>query len=304
MIRIPEHKKFRVILCSDAKNEADDQYALVHAILTSRFVIKGMIAGHFRERGTNKKSLEEMELLAWLTGTCGQYPIVLGADQKMECLEEPQLSPGASLIAEEAMKEDPRPLYVLNIGALTDLAAALLAYPQICSRLTAIWVGGGRYPEGSEECNLKNDLLAARAVFASGVRLWQIPSGAYKTTLVSVAELACRVAPMGPLGAYLYSQLEEFASKYIKEKPWINPECWVLGDSGAVGVLLDEQKGCYREIEAPDFDGQCRYLQVPGRKKIRVYDRLNNRMILEDLFAKLELFAKAPKTEKGEKKDG
>jgi len=39
--------KIRIIICSDAKNEADDQYALVHAMLTNKFIIKGLVAGEF-----------------------------------------------------------------------------------------------------------------------------------------------------------------------------------------------------------------------------------------------------------------
>lgn len=43
----PERKKIRVIISSDAKNEADDQFAIVHALLTQKFIIKGIIAAHF-----------------------------------------------------------------------------------------------------------------------------------------------------------------------------------------------------------------------------------------------------------------
>lgn len=297
MIQIPDHRKIRIILCCDAKNEADDQYAIVHVLLTRRFCVRGMVAVHFREPGSHKRSLDEMIKLAALTGTLGSYPIVPGAGQKMdstdvyECNPDTyEYSPGARLIVEEAMKEDPRPLYILKTGAVTDLAAAVARHPEISRRLTAIWVGGGRYPKGSSECNLKNDVTAARIVFASQVPLWQIPSNAYKTTRVSVAELKLRIEPMGELGGYLYRQLVEFANRYMEEKTWINPECWVLGDSGAVGVLLDEQKGYYREAEAPDFAPDCRYIPVPGRRKIRIYDRLDNRMILEDMFSKIKLY--------------
>ncbi len=287
---IPENRKVRVILCSDAKNEADDQYAIVHALLTRSFDIKGLVAVHFREEGTNRLSYEEMEKLALLTGTKGQYPILLGADKRMESRETYEYSQGAQLIVKEALKEDERPLYVLNIGALTDMVAAILKHPEIQNRLTAVWVGGGRYPQGGNECNLNNDMLAARVLFSSSAALWQIPSNAYKTTLVSVAELKLRVEPMGKLGAYLYRQLIEFASANMENKSWINPECWVMGDSGAVGVLLDPQKGYYREEEAPDFDDNSRYVKKSGNRNIRIYDRLNNRMIIEDMFSKIQLY--------------
>ena len=139
--------KIRIIICSDAKNEADDQYALVHAMLTNKFIIKGLVAGHFRDHWTNHLSYAEMVKLAKLTNTYGEYPIVLGADQKLVNIKEYEVSAGTRLIIEEALKEDSLPLYVLNIGALTDLAVALLEEPKITSKMTAIWVGGGRYPK-------------------------------------------------------------------------------------------------------------------------------------------------------------
>lgn len=283
--------KIRIIICSDAKNEADDQYALVHAMLTNKFIIKGLVAGHFRNHWTNHLSYAEMVKLAKLTNTYGEYPIVLGADQKLVNIKEYEVSAGTRLIIEEALKEDSLPLYVLNIGALTDLAVALLEEPKITSKMTAIWVGGGRYPKGSKECNLGNDLIAANYVFASELPLWQIPSNVYKTTLVSLAQLKLRVAPMGKLGNYLYEQLITFMKTNAKEKSWINPECWVMGDSGAIGVLLEEQKSYYQEIIAPIFDEEHHYIYNQKNRKIRVYQQLNNYFVIEDMLSKIELFA-------------
>ena len=40
-------KRIRVIVLSDAKNEADDAFAIVHALLTPSFDVRGIIAGHF-----------------------------------------------------------------------------------------------------------------------------------------------------------------------------------------------------------------------------------------------------------------
>jgi purine nucleosidase len=43
----------RVIVDTDARNEADDQFAIVHALLTPTFDLKGLIAAHF---GTERSS--------------------------------------------------------------------------------------------------------------------------------------------------------------------------------------------------------------------------------------------------------
>jgi len=41
--QVPEPKRVRMLMKTDAKNEADDQYAIVHALLTPMFNHKGII---------------------------------------------------------------------------------------------------------------------------------------------------------------------------------------------------------------------------------------------------------------------
>ena len=56
------------------------------------------------------------------------------------------------------------------------MATALLLEPRIAERdLNVVWIGGGPYPEGGIEYNLSNDIAAANAVFASRLRVWQVP---------------------------------------------------------------------------------------------------------------------------------
>ena len=40
----------RVIIDTDAKNEADDQFAIVHGLLSPTLDIRGLIAAHFGTR--------------------------------------------------------------------------------------------------------------------------------------------------------------------------------------------------------------------------------------------------------------
>lgn len=45
--QVPENKKIRVIVHTDCKNEADDQFALAHHLMTPKFDVRGIVAGHF-----------------------------------------------------------------------------------------------------------------------------------------------------------------------------------------------------------------------------------------------------------------
>ncbi|HEX8323893.1 MAG TPA: hypothetical protein VF595_08255 [Tepidisphaeraceae bacterium] len=44
---VPDAKRVRVIISTDAANEIDDQYAIVHALLTPQLIIKGIVSAHF-----------------------------------------------------------------------------------------------------------------------------------------------------------------------------------------------------------------------------------------------------------------
>lgn len=83
---VPENKKVRVIVHTDCKNEADDQYAVAHHLMTPRFDVKGLVAGHFwknpqqyGELGTAQASYDEIIKVMDLMGLKDQYPVKLGA---------------------------------------------------------------------------------------------------------------------------------------------------------------------------------------------------------------------------------
>nr|UKE84239.1 hypothetical protein KXZ65_02120 [Pectobacterium sp. PL152] len=44
---VADHKQIRVIISADAKNEADDDFAVAHAVLTPTMQVKGLIAAHY-----------------------------------------------------------------------------------------------------------------------------------------------------------------------------------------------------------------------------------------------------------------
>lgn len=70
---------------------------------------------------------------------------------------------------------------------------------------------------------------------------------------------------------------------------WTAGESWTLGDSPAVGVVLDPDCGFYHETEAPIILDDTTNKFEKGRPKIRVYTSVDSRFILEDFIAKLEV---------------
>src|SRR6516162_11742332 len=90
-------KKVRVILNTDAKNEADDQYAIVHTILTPLFDLHGMIPAHFGDRrgpGSLRASHEEVLKLLDLMDLKGRIQVYPGAAQRLPDERTPVPSEG------------------------------------------------------------------------------------------------------------------------------------------------------------------------------------------------------------------
>ena len=200
-IAFPPAKRTRVIVNTDAKNEADDQFAIVHALLTPSFELHGLIPAHFGTKRTPyslRESREEVEHLLHLMGWTGRVRIEDGAPAALPDERTPVPSAGADLIIEEGLRDDPRPLHVAFYGPLTDMASALLLEPRLAERaVRVVWIGGGAWPAGGPEFNLGNDVHAANVVMRSRVEVWQIPRPVYRLMPVSYSELLEKVAPHG-----------------------------------------------------------------------------------------------------------
>lgn len=291
---VPE-KQVRVITNTDAKNEADDAFAIVQTLLSPKCDNIGFIAAHFgtdRVPDSMQQSYAELETIFHTMEFPCEAMLYHGAPHALPDARTPVDSEGAQLIIREAMRDDPRPLFVTFLGPLTDLASAYLLEPRIAGRLTAIWIGGGAYPNGGQEFNLGNDIHAANVVFASKIEVWQVPKNVYEQMPVSFAELACRVRPHGAIGAYLCDQLEAHTYEPVPRKSvFRNGESWVLGDNPAIGLILYEARFDSEYIPAPQFTQDMGYLHTGLNRAIRVYRRIDSRLILEDLYCKLALFA-------------
>ena len=248
---VPQEKQVRLITDTDAKNEADDQFAVVQALLSPKMDNVGLIAAHF------------------------------GIDRVADAMEA-------------SYHELENILFVIFLGPLTDLASAYLMEPRIANRLTAIWIGGGVYPSGSPEFNLGNDVNAANVVFSSKIELWQVPKNVYEMMPVSLAELQVRVRPYGEIGKYLFDQLVAHSQEDIPRKSdFRTGETWVLGDSPAVGLILYEHRFEFDWVPAPYITQEQAYVHTGTNRPIRVYKSIDSRLILEDMYAKLQLFAAA-----------
>lgn len=235
---VPEEKRVRVIVSTDAANEVDDAYAIVHALLTPQFIMKGIVAAHFKDRvpQSMEKSYDEVMRIVDRCGLSGQVSVLKGAATPLPDENTPVLSAGTELIIREALSDDSRPLYVICGGPLTDVASAYLSKPEIADKLTVIWSGGGPYPENANEFNLRSDVNSVNVIFSSPIMVWQIPSNVYSLVRVGTAEIALKVRPCGNIGKYLFDTLIKFNDDRRNVKGWPRGEDWTWGETLLLSV--------------------------------------------------------------------
>jgi purine nucleosidase len=286
----------RVIINTDAKNEADDQFAIVHALLSPSLDVRGLIAAHFgtaRSDRSMEESREEIDLLLALMGREQQVIVANGATTGIPDEQTPRDSEGAQLIIAESKRAAARePLFVAFLGPLTDMASAILLDPEIVHRdVVVIWIGGLGYGGVQAfprvEFNLGNDIAAANVVYDSGITVWQVPSNVYSQVSVSYAELEEKIGGTSKLADYLINQMVEWNRTY-----WHEPiESRSLGDSPAISLMLYPWGGSFRMTPAPRFGQEGHYVPGAGHP-IRVVESVDVRFLLEDMFAKIRKFGR------------
>ena len=178
----PPTGKVRMVLDTDTYNEIDDQFAVVQALLSpDQLAVEGIYAAPFynsrssgpgdgMERKATRKSCGYwsgwiLHRRAWRSGERRIY---------CETTRRRKARRVADLIVKANAASDP--LYVVAIGALTNVASAILKDPSIIERIVVVWLGGhALYWPTADEFNLQGDLVAAQVVFDCGVPFVQIP---------------------------------------------------------------------------------------------------------------------------------
>ena len=283
-----------MVLDTDTANEIDDQFAVVHALLSQdRLQLEAIYATLFtREGNTPAEGVAESEaeihrLLERLyVDPSGR--VLRGADRFLAD-DQPTVANAASndLIRRALEPRDGR-LWVAAIGALTNIASALNDAPEIAERICIVWLGGqAQHAVDAREFNLYQDPVAARMVFESGAPLVHIPCyGAASHLLTSTAELDVYVRPQGAIGEYLADIFREHNEQY----PGRSKEIW---DLSATGYLIDESWAPKLSLPRPTLSEEMTWVSPPDDAPYAAFAEahyVRRDPIFHDLFTKLAEF--------------
>jgi purine nucleosidase len=316
--RPPAGPRYRVISDNDYAGDPDGLFQLAHHVLSPSVEMRAVIGSHlavddpFDPSGRSAANgaaaaTRVLELL----GLTDAVPVIAGSELPLTSRTDPQRSPAAEAIVAEAMRTDTDlPLLVVLGAGLTELASAYLLEPAIADRLTAVWIGGPEYLELGAvpppnalpvEYNLNIDLLAGQVIFDSAIPLWQVPRNAYRECIASMSELILRVRSRGSIGAHLYQTLVDI-HELVAPHGLNMGEVYVLGDSPLVlltalqtGFEADPASSSYIELARPHIGSDGGYQSNPAGHPVRVYGGLDVRLMLDDLYAKLELVNAGPR---------
>ncbi len=282
------------VLDTDAYNEIDDQFAIAYMLRsTERIRTHAIYAAPFHNERSDSyadgmiKSYNEIKKVLRLVGGEAQnIPVFYGARTPLSDEHTCVKSEAAEdLVLRSAGYTSEHPLYVIAIGAITNIACAILTDPTIVSRIVVIWLGANahHYPHNSE-FNLNGDVSAARVVMGSGVPFVSVPCvGVVSAFTTSEPELRYWLGGKGELADYLVENTVEAAEKYAANTPWTR----VIWDVCAVGWLVGGQRfmnSDIRHLRLPTYEHTY---SEPHSALIRYVYEIRRDALFSDLVKKL-----------------
>lgn len=175
----------KVIIDADTGNEVDDLYAIVRGLIEPGWDVLGLNATQWQaSHWSVPKSMEEsyrlnQVLLSYLQMD-GKVKSNRGAEARLyDWGNKSQTSAASNFIVKEAQKSGNEKINVIVLGALTNVASAILDEPSITSKIRVYWLGTTydfqRGVMKNLDFNSVMDIQAVDVVFNSDVELHVIP---------------------------------------------------------------------------------------------------------------------------------
>lgn len=296
----PPKGKVRVVLDTDTYNEIDDQFAVVQMMLSrDRLDVEAIYAApFFNARATDpghgmELSYKEIHRILERIGVPSEGLAWRGVTEYVGFEKIAREAPAVDhLIARARAGSSDAPLYVIAIGAISNVASALLKAPDIIDKIVVIWLGGNaldwpKHFKKNAEFNLKQDIGGAQVLFDCGVPVVLVPAMGVTSHLTStVPEIELHVEPHGAIGAFLAQRFKEYSNDHMG---W-SKEIW---DMAAVAWLLDSEWTPSILTPTPILTDDISWRSSPERHMMRYVSWVDRDAILRDFFVKIEKFAQS-----------
>ena len=285
--------KISAVLDTDTYNEIDDQFALAYSLLAPEKIDLQAVyaAPYLNNRSTSagdgmEKSYEEIGRVLDRLKRKGTIDAFRGSKKFMKDAGGPVDSPAARDLIKKA-RAAKEMLYVLTVGAPTNVSSAIQMEPSIKKKITVVWLGGQppHFPSASE-FNLKQDPPASQILFDSGVNLMKIPTTNVSEMLrTTEPEMRKFLKDTTPIGDYLYEIFVEYAHAHKRDfsKPWSK----VIWDISAPAWMVNPKWISSKLISSPVLQDDLTWKATSGRHQIRVATHIDRDGVFADLFERL-----------------
>ncbi len=286
---LPPQGKISVVIDTDTYNEIDDQFAVVYALLSpEQLDVQAIYAApYLNDRSTSaadgmQKSYEEILRLLGKMDRKAENFVYRGSDQFLKSYDQPIESPAAQDLVKRAMAAT-KPLYVLALGAPTNVSSAILMEPKIVNKIVVIWLGGkGLDWRTASEFNLQQDIMSSKILFDSGVPLIQLPTEPVTSHLLTtVPEIETYLQGQGAIGDYLVEIFKDYQHDHYA---WSK----VIWDISAIAYAINSSWFATEIRHSPILTDQMTYSTDNSRHFYRVATGLNRDRIFGDMFKKIQ----------------
>jgi len=226
-------QRIPVILSTDVGNEIDDQWTVVYLLTSPELKVLGIVSAHAPTVSPPAAHTTYRILLDVVENRLrmGKHPPLFeGSSLPLEDRTTPRPNAGVDFIIEASkpFSEENR-LTLLTIGAVTDAASAILIDPSIVDRIQIVDMGFRGWPEGGDEFNVANDVMAMQVILESGVPLVVGSGDVCRAHLaLSLDQAREMLRGRGPVAKWLWGEFLAWYYRYVKpirkndfSRPWI-----------------------------------------------------------------------------------
>lgn len=244
----------RVWIDADTANEIDDLYAITRMLAAPELKIVALSSAHWSkspaaEGNTLEASQRLNEALLGLTGRMSiPHPRGSAAGIYWWGAERAAHSAAAyHLIRAAHATPQGEKLTVIALGALTNVASAVMVDPSIAPKIRLYWLGAfidtGRGVWDKSEFNCLNDIPALNEVLnRKDLELRAMPASVARALTFDYGTTAERLAGLGRLGEFLIGRWKQHA-------PGANS--WVMWDLAAAEWLLKPELVKWKRLRTP-----------------------------------------------------
>lgn len=290
-----EHPEGRVsmVLDTDTYNEIDDQYALVYSLFSGeKLDMEAVYAAPFHNKRSEgpadgmEKSYEEILRVLERIDADAEGFVYRGSERYLPGNDNPVESEAARDLVNRAHQEREGALYVVAIGAITNVASAFLMDPSIISEIVVVWLGGNPpHYHTAREFNLMQDMEASKLIFDCGVPLVHVPCLTVAEMLRTTrAEMEMYVKGKGAIGDYIY----DIYCGYVPDEPGRSKVIW---DIAPVAWLLNPLHVMTSLIPSPVLNSEMTWSADSRRHLIRCATSVNRDAVFADFFRKISEYS-------------